>query len=188
MTNSPFTVETKSINMKIEIRSCRNFASALAGLTGLLLFTSCATNPPTLSGTVGPKSAAAHSAGGTGYLMVYSDTQEIHLDNVITYHIHTSYNIETPNGQTVQWVPNHTGDMDEAAQLVPLPSGNYQVLAESTDYGQVRVPVVIQSGQTTKVHLEGKGSWNPKKSSAGSTHLVCFPEGEIVGWQALAGK
>jgi hypothetical protein len=78
--------------------------------------------------------------------------------------------------------------MDESSQIVSLPSGNYKVVAESTDYGQVRIPVLIQAGQTTRVHLEGKGSWKPKAAPSSPDELVCFPNGEIIGWQAMVGK
>jgi len=174
--------------MKVEIRSCRNLALALAALTVPLLLSSCAIGHRTVSGTVGPKLSAVHSYGGRGYLMVYSETDEIHVGDGIPYYIHTSYNIETPDGQPVKWIPNHAGDMDEAPQFVSLPSGNYQVVAKSTDYGQVRVPVLIQAGQTTKIHMEGKGSWRPQKPSVGSNGLACLPDGEPIGWLASVGK
>jgi hypothetical protein len=170
--------------MKIEIRSCRNLALALAVLTVPLLLSSCATSQPTVSSTVGPKSLAAHSYSGKGYLMVYSETDEIHVGDGIPYYIHTSYNIQTPDARTVKWVPNHVGDMDEAPQLVSLPSGNYQIVAESADYGQVRIPVLIQAGHTTKIHMEGKGSWKPQKPAVANAGLVRFPDGEPIGWLA----
>jgi hypothetical protein len=174
--------------MKVEIRSGRNPVLALAGLAVALLLSSCATSRLTVSSTVGPKSFAAHSYGGKGYLMVYSEADEIHVGDGIPYYIHTSYNVATPDARIVKWVPNHLGDMDEAPQLVSLPSGNYQVVAKSTDYGQVRVPVLIQAGQTTRIHMEGNGSWKPQKPSISNNGLVRFSDGEPIGWRALAAK
>jgi hypothetical protein len=78
--------------------------------------------------------------------------------------------------------------MDEAPQPVSLPSGNYQVIARSAGFGRVHVPVLIGAGQTTEVHLEGKGSWKPQTLPPDQTALVRLPDDEIVGWRALAGR
>lgn len=172
-------------NINCSIRRAALAASAL-GMAALCF--SCATKPPVALGIVGPKSVINHAISGQGYLVVYSDTDELRLGKANPYYRHTGYCIVTPDGRPFKWVPNHIGDMDEAPQLVALPSGNYQVIARATDYGQVRVPIVIQPWQTTKVHLEGKGNWQPKNFSASVTNLVRFPDGELIGWQALINK
>jgi hypothetical protein len=110
------------------------------------------------------------------------------LDKGIPYYIHTSYVVQTPPGRRVTSVANHVGDMDEAPQFVSLPAGTYQVLAHSTDYGLVRVPVVIEPFETTKLHLEGRGSWKPEPPPGPDAELVCFPDGEPIGWHERAGQ
>ena len=109
----------------------------------------------------------------------------MHVGEGVPYYVHSSYNVENADGRTVRWVPNHVGDMDETPQLVPLATGIYQVVAESADYGQVRIQALIQAGQTTKLHLEGNGSWKPQTPAAQNNGLVRFPDGEPVGWRAL---
>ncbi len=173
--------------MKKEIRSPRRLALTALALALPWFLMSCATNQPMALGTVGPKSATGRRTQGQGYLVVYSETQPMRLDKGIPYYIHTSYVVQTPRGRRVKSVANHLGDMDEAPQLVALPAGAYQVVAHSTDYGRVRVPVVIEAFRTTQVHLEGKGSWKPSPPKE-DAELVRLPDGEPIGWQELAGR
>jgi hypothetical protein len=174
--------------MKKEICFRKELVSTVLTLSMFSLFVSCASNQPVVLSTVGPKSAPRRLTEGQGYLVVYSDTEPVPQDEGISYYIHTSYLIRTPQGRTVKWVANHVGDMDETPQVVPLPAGTYHVLAQSTDYGRVSVPVVIAPRQTTKLHLEGKGSWRPQPLPKHDDELVRFPDGEPVGWHELAGN
>jgi hypothetical protein len=47
----------------------------------------------------------------------------------------------------------------------------------------VTVPVVIQQGKTTIVHLD-KNWWQPSKTD--TNQLVFLPDGEAVGWSQLS--
>jgi hypothetical protein len=85
----------------------------------------------------------------------------------------------------VQFVPNHASDMDEWPDDVSLPASNYNVVAESTWCGQVTVPVVIQKGKTTVVHLDD--NWWPS-SKTSTNQLVYLPNGEAVGWSSSIAK
>lgn len=149
-----------------------------------LLVPSCATQTLPLA-EVGPPPPVAHSTVGQGYLVVYSATQDIHLDRGIPYRPHTGYLVLRPNGKTVRWIPNRVGPMDLKPSLVDLPAGRYQVRAEAEDYGRVLVPVVIEPGRTTEVHLEGKGNWKPAGPALQETNWVRFPDGEFIGWRSL---
>jgi hypothetical protein len=171
--------------MKREVYYCKRRAFGFHAVLALALFTSCASAPVALN-TVGPEPPVVHSTGGSGYLVVYSAAEAKRLDKGVPYYVHTSYLIKTPDGKTFKWVANHAGDMDETSQSASVPAGAYQVVAESEDYGRVRVPVVIEAGRTTEVHLEGKGSWKPRKQPSDDTDLVHFPDGEMVGWRELA--
>jgi hypothetical protein len=173
--------------MKTEIRSRTRLALTMLTLTLPWLLSSCATHQPVALGTVGPESATGRVTEGRGYLVVYSETQPMRLDKGIPYYIHTSYVVRTRPGRRVKSVANHVGDMDGAPQRVSLPAGAYQVVAHSTDYGLVRVPVVIEPYQTTELHLEGKGSWKPPLPKEDAA-LVRLPDGEPIGWHELAGQ
>jgi len=69
--------------------------------------------------------------------------------------------------------------MDQQPQTVRLGSGKYVIVAESSSYGRVHVPVVIELGQVTEIHLDG--AWTP----APDRTLVRLPDGEPIGWTAL---
>ncbi|MEI9864002.1 MAG: hypothetical protein WDN00_05510 [Limisphaerales bacterium] len=45
------------------------------------------------------------------------------------------------------------------------------------------VPVVIETGRTTILHLEGGGFW-PDQSAFNQTNVVRFPNGLIIGWRS----
>ena len=173
--------------MKAQIPFCKHLAVSLTTLAIPLLLTACTTARSTvaLSGMVGPQPPGTRSHTGAGWLIVKSERRDVFLDKQFPFHIHTSYTIKTIHDKPVRWVANHIGDTDENAELVSLPAGKYVVIAKSTDYGQVRVPVLIEPGQTTTVHLEGRGSWAPEHSTTHSS-LVRFPDGEVIGWSALA--
>jgi len=173
--------------MKTEMDGCKRRATGIATVVGLMLLTSCASTPVTLV-TVGPKPPVVHSTSGTGQLIVYSDTEAKRLDKGLPYYVHTSYVITAHDRNFFKWVPNHAGDMDQMPQSVLLPSGYYEIVAGSGDYGRVHVPVVIEAGRTTEVHLEGKGMWKPGGPSAADADWVRLPDGEIVGWSALAAS
>jgi len=80
----------------------------------------------------------------------------------------------------VKFVSNHMGDTDESPARVTIPAGRYNIVAESSSYGRVTVPVVIQQDRTTVVHLDG--AWKPS-SSTSSNEVVRLPDGEAIGWK-----
>jgi len=174
--------------MKINIRLTKPHALIALTLTLPGLLISCATRQPLVLGIIGPKSATERMTEGQGYLVVYSETEPVRLDKGLPYYIHTSYLVQKPDGIQVRWIPNHVGDMDEAPQLVPLAAGAYHIVAESADYGRVRVPVVIAPFQTTTVHLQGKGSWKPQAPPKQDSELVRLPDGEPIGWHEVSGN
>jgi hypothetical protein len=50
----------------------------------------------------------------------------------------------------------------------------------ATNFGPVRVPVQIEKGETTVVHLDGDQESDPVSETA----AVRLPNGTIVGWRA----
>lgn len=146
-----------------------------------IFLASCRTEPIRLQ-SVGPPKSISFAPGGTGYLAVYSETKPKRLDKGPPYYLHTSYIIQNESGQKVKWVPNHVGDMDQQPQVISLPAGKYEVIARSTSYGLVHVPVIVSSGQKTEVHLDGY--WKLPTNNLSARDLVSLPDGEIVGWLA----
>jgi len=153
-------------------------------LVSSVLLVSCATSPLVLS-AVGPEQPIPHTRGGTGYLVVHTDTEERRIDKGVPYYLHTGYVINPTSGKESKWVANHVGDMDQMPEQVSLPAGAYEVVARSTSYGRVHVPVVIEASRTTEVRLDRSGHRNPQFLRGPNTNLVRLPDGEIVGWQAV---
>jgi opacity protein-like surface antigen len=154
-----------------------------------ILFLLCATTAPCFAGCstansltlapVGPGAGSRAVATNDGYLKVFTATHRVDVDFEAYFNPHASYRVEDASGRTVKFVQNHASDQDEAPDVVGLAPGRYNVIGESTWYGTVAVPVVIEQGKTTVVQLDGR--W---RGGAQNTALVHFPDGETVGWAA----
>jgi hypothetical protein len=85
----------------------------------------------------------------------------------------------------VRHVFNTVGHYEETPNMITLPAGSYVVVARAQGLLRVKVPVVIEGGRTTRVHLDAK--WNVPTDTP-KTELVqilgCYP----VGWRADAAK
>ncbi|HEY4416280.1 MAG TPA: hypothetical protein VGO57_11350 [Verrucomicrobiae bacterium] len=155
----------------------------LMGAGMVWLFAGCASQPVSVA-PVGPSSTGADHANGSGYLCVYSATQTHVIAENTYYYPHTSYTVYDDSGAVVKFVRNHTGSMDEAPALVMVPVGRYNVVAESDSYGRVTVPVVIEDGKTTVVHLDRNWSLGAKSTAVAiAKNLVHLPDGEAIGWK-----
>ena len=125
------------------------------------------------------------STSTTGTLLVYS-AYEVNADfnardpNRPEY---SDYTIFTPDGKLLQKVHNNSGTILQEAVPVELPPGKYNVSALANGYGFVTIPVIVESGQTTILHLEGGGFW-PNESVFDQTNAVRLPDGQIIGWRA----
>jgi hypothetical protein len=119
-------------------------------------------------------------------LEVFSATEKsipFASDDPTSFNLHSGYEIYDAAGHAVRFVMNHDSNMDESPDMVSLPPGKYRVLATSTWCGQVSVPVVIEQGKITVVHLDN--NWFPSQK-ADASQLVCLPNGDAVGWSAAA--
>jgi hypothetical protein len=122
-----------------------------------------------------------------GTLMVYS-AYEVNADfgardpNSPEY---SDYKILTTDDRLLQKVHNNDGTILQGPVSVELPSGKYRVVAHSNGYGYVTIPVIIGTGQTTILHLEGDGFW-PNESAFNQTNAVRLPDGVVIGWKAAA--
>jgi hypothetical protein len=138
--------------------------------------------------TVGPplsQPTAANSTNGT--LVVYS-AYEVNADfnsrdpNRPEY---SDYRILTNGGKLLQRVHNDSGTAIQDPVAVGLPPGKYRVSARANGYGYVTIPVIIETQQTTILHLEGGSSW-PDESAFNQTNAVRLPDGQIIGWKAAS--
>jgi hypothetical protein len=162
-----------------------------AGLIPALV--SCAASrSPLVLGPVGPETSGRVVAISSGYLKVYSATEDYHNGSAedldfqsVHYYPHTNYAVYSEDGKIVKKVRNAIGVHDEDPALVEMPAGTYTVLAESERYGMVKVKVVIEPGKLTTVNLE-YNKQPPSGSSKGNYDLVRLPNGSIVGWRADA--
>jgi hypothetical protein len=158
---------------------------SLIGAVIIPLLSGCASTPVALN-SVGP--APATPAGeyvATGWLRVYTATDAHEIGDNTYYYTHTGYHIYTEDGKLWKYIPNHTGDMDESVANVQIPEGKYKVLARSEPYNVVIVPVLIQAGKTSEVHLGAH--WTPPLN-APTNEIIYFPDGRPVGWKSSMTK
>jgi hypothetical protein len=66
--------------------------------------------------------------------------------------------------------------------IVPLPKGTYTVVALASEFGRVRIPVLIQPRQLTEVHLQP--GWKPLFTGPEPPKLVYLPGGYPIGFRA----
>jgi len=149
-----------------------------AGLVSLLV--GCATTPVVLA-PVGPNPHGVQTADSKGQLEVYSRLFACTEGDNPAWHQHSAYRIYDLQGRLVKYVGNAVGYYEQAPRLVSLPPGAYRLRARASDYLRVEVPVTIERGRTTKVHLDDR--WQlPAYASNGQ--LVSLPNHEPVGWLA----
>ncbi len=148
------------------------------GVVSLLM--GCASTQVSLP-PVGPNPERAGTKSSTGDLQVFSSLVGRAEGENPTWHQHSDYYIYDPGGNLVKHVNNTTGYYARAPRPVSLPAGSYLVKAQSTDYFWVEVPVTIQHGKTTRVHLDD--NWKaPAVTPTGE--IVHLPNGNPVGWSA----
>jgi len=151
----------------------------IAGAALVLAFAGCASQPLTLS-SVGPQPASTKQLSYLGGLQVYTDLETHQIGDSTYYYPHSSYEVYNSAGARVKIVENHRGPMDENPTLVAIPAGHYTILGASANYGNVRLPVTVEAGKTTVLHLDG--NWKP--AAGAHDQLVYFPNGEPIGWQS----
>lgn len=149
--------------------------------------TGCVSHPTSLA-TVGPQPGQQPGHREHGSLQVFTATEKSipsSGDDRYLFDLHTGYHIYDTDGKCVKYVPNHGSNADEWPDQVSLPAGSYNLLAQSTWCGLVTVPVVIQDGRATVVHLDN--NWFPSSKTA-PDQLVYLPNGEAAGWREATGS
>jgi hypothetical protein len=159
----------------------------LLGPCLLALLVGCSSTPVALA-PVGPYPAGNERIVSKGELQVFSNPAEQSANENQgskdpVWYQHTDYNIYNLQGKLVKHVDNTNGHYEQAPRRVNLAPGRYIVKAQAKDYLQVEVPVTIERGRTTRVHLDDK--WNLPADTS-KRELVSLPNGNPVGWRAEA--
>lgn len=144
------------------------------------------TRGPLVLGPVGPDEQSVGRPPQTGYLKVYTATEQ-HNDGDTYYYPHSEYSLYSPDNKLVKRVANAISIHDEEPELVELPAGDYIVLAPSEYYGMVRVKAIVQPGQQTTVNLQYQTP-PARLTSADAGNLVRLPNGSVVGTRATAPR
>ena len=150
-----------------------------------MLVSGCAlTGPTVVNAPVGPRPPGLYGGGYVGFLTVYSATEQ-RQDGDNTYaNVHTDYQIYTADGRLFKEVRNSLGPTSETPERVTLPKGSYVVAAQSETSGNVSIPVVIQTGKGTELHLEREKDWKRLAVNARESDLVRLPNGQVIGYRA----
>ena len=87
--------------------------------------------------------------------MVYTAPDpHAHFDGSSYHRYYSDYEVRSEDGALIKKVHNDSGTVVEGPVEVNLPAGKYRVHARANGYGWVTVPVVIEPGKVTTVHLE----------------------------------
>jgi len=159
--------------------------------TGLVsLVVGCSSVPVALA-PVGPNPAGSERIAAKGELEVYSslaeqsDNQNQANNYDPVWYQHTNYRIYNLSGKLVKYVDNTMGHYEQTPRRVALPAGRYFVKAQAKDYLRVEVPVTIEQGRTTRVHLDD--NWKLPADTP-KREVVSLPNGHPVGWRAESTK
>jgi hypothetical protein len=156
----------------------------------VLALAGCASSPVVLA-PVGPNPDSRVSVASEGALQVFSrlvaqsDDQNQAGDGVPAWYQHSDYDIYDLHGKRVKHVDNAVGHYDAAPRVVTLPPGQYIVVAASEEALQVNVPVEIERGRMSRVHLDDH--WKTPANSP-RVELVRMPSGNPVGWSAAGAN
>jgi hypothetical protein len=153
---------------------------------------------------VGPASTAIKPDESAGFLQVYTAREQVPANingeefawnndygrnDFLFFDAHTGYSILGEDGRLVRHVRNSTGMNDPQPKLVSLSPGSYRIQADAVDYNDVSstvlVPVCVEAGLVTLVHLDG--NWNPSGIAKGAD-LVRLPNGDLVGWHCPSSE
>ncbi len=175
------------------------YTNAIAMSGAVLLLAGCATaSKVVVQEPVGPCHRVATQKASEGSLQVYSAWERTPLDvnleefwrnndfgkNEFLYDSsHSGYTIFAQDGRVIKHVRNSQVTNREKPAQVQLPPANYTVEAEAEVSGgmtlTVMVPVVVEAGQVTRVHLEPR--WTPSAEGLDPSRLVRLADGRVIG-------
>ena len=153
---------------------------SMAGVTVFL--SACATRQTTVLPPVGSAPFEQARSSPEGALVVYSAPDQGSTSDPDAYPHHSGYRIYFDDGKQLKYVNNWVATFSDEPAIVGLAPGRYKVVARAVRFGTVTVPVVIEAGKTTAVHLDE--SQLPKRKDRASSDFVHLPNGFAVGWAA----
>jgi len=104
---------------------------------------------------VTPETSPARVIPDSSALVVYTAPDpHAHFDGTSYHMYYSDYDVRSEDGTLVRKVHNDSGTAVEGPVQVRLPAGRYRVHARANGYGWVIVPVVIEQGKVTTVHLD----------------------------------
>lgn len=161
-------------------------AFAIIGAGLVMILDGCVSLPqaPVTTAVVGPNPVALRSTSVQGELEVFSRlakrTDDQNLESTLpVWYQHSDYYLCDGNGKSLRHVFNAAGHYNSDPKIIRLPAGQYLVKAQAAPNARVEVPVIIKSGEITRVHLDG--SWRPPGFAAKS-QVVTLPDGRPIGW------
>ena len=165
---------TITSRMKLTLRN------TILSMATAILVVGCASAPPTIvHETVGPGPTVVNQQHN-GFLKVYSATEWMADDDGPSLLKYTNYQIDLADGTVFKEVAND----DQEPTRVILPKGTYTVVAWSDTSGEVSVPVAIETGKTTVVHLEREKDWKEAATGTRSSDLVRLRNGQPIAFRA----
>jgi hypothetical protein len=100
---------------------------------------------------------------------------------------YSDYRIYNADGEFLRNIHNDSGTFLQDPASVSLAPGRYRVVARANGFGFITVPILIEAGQSTVLHLEG-GDPGGDAPGFSQTNAVRLPDGQIVGWRSPAGS
>jgi hypothetical protein len=156
---------------------------AILGGVITAILSGCSSPPAVVQAPVGPNPFGATQSGPQGTLEVFSATvQENNVGYETPYYERTSYDIYDGSGNMIKRVrDNNRGEYRALPLREQLAPGTYKVKAlAAVGTGEwLMIPVVIDAGKTTEVHLNGH--WTPPNDVPGKA-LVYTPQGRPLGY------
>ena len=142
---------------------------------------------------VGPSPIPSiRTASTNGLLVVYSASEAVPdlsaevSGNPSDHWVYSDYRILSADDKPFKFVRNNGGAILLHPKQIELPAGRYVVVAKANDFGRVIVPIVIASNRITTLHLDDDDGFRPGASGSERMNTVHLPNGNIVGWRALA--
>jgi len=155
-------------------------------MTSVTIFLSAcvSTRQMTVLRPVGPAPFEQARNSPEGTLIVYSALDQGSTGDPDAYPHHSGYRIYFEDGNQLKYVNNQVATFSEEPAIVSLAPGRYKVVATAARVGTVRVPVVVEAGKTTALHLDG--SEFPKEGTPPPPILCISPMAlPLVGQRAL---
>ncbi len=134
---------------------------------------------------VGPNPSGLQNQSASGQLEVFSTLEGHSEGNNPPWFQHADYYICDRQGHELQQVDNAVGYYARVPRMVTLAPGQYLIKSPAKDAFWVKVPVVVQAGHVTRVHLDG--DW-AMPANTPETKVVFSPSGYPVGWRVAYAR